>query len=101
VSFLLTGWIPRRNPHLTFIFHLTSFSPASLRLVLGRAGFVPLKVANSPPTWGDPYAALGGAEHLMAAAKVGIHGLVQALYLLSGGRWILGASLEAYARREG
>lgn len=102
MSFLLTGWarqLGRSSP--TFVFHLTSFSPASLGFLLRRTGFVLLKVANSPPTWGDPYRVLGGADRLMATVTIAVHGLVQGLYYLSGGRWILGASLEAYARREG
>ncbi len=101
LSFLLSGWLPRLHPHLASIFHLTSFAPASLCLLLRRTGFRPVRVANSPPTWGDPYRVVGGADHLMTAAKVGIHCLAQALYVVSGGRWVLGASLEAYARREG
>lgn len=101
LSFLLTGWLPRGNPYLAFIFHLTSFTPRSLRLLLRRTGFVPVRVANNPPTWGDPYQAVGGAEPFLTAAKLGIHAVAQALYLVSAGRWILGPSLEAYARREG
>lgn len=101
LSFLLTRWVPRQSPYLSFIFHLTSFAPAPLRLLLRRTGFLPVRVTNSPPTWGDPYQAVGGAEPLLTAAKVTIHGIVQALYAISGGRWILGPSLEAHARREG
>lgn len=102
LAFLLTGPLRRpERPYRTFVFHLNSFSPAPLRLLLRRTGFVALRVRNSPPTWGDPYRAFGGADRLMTAVKLATHGLVQGLYFLSGGRWILGASLEAYARREG
>lgn len=102
LAFLLTGRLRRPDqPYRTFVFHLNSFSPSPLRLLLRRTGFALLRVANSPPTRGDPYRAFGGADRLLTAAKLGIHGLVQGLYFLSGGRWILGASLEAYARREG
>ena len=102
LSFLLTGWAWHwERSSSTFVFHLTSFSPASLRFLLRRTGFVPLRVANSPPTWGDPYRVFGGADRLLAAVKIGVHGLVQGLYFISGGRWILGPSLEAHARREG
>jgi SAM-dependent methyltransferase len=101
LSFLLTGWLLRgARPNRTFVFHFNSFSPAPLRLILRRTGFVALGLANSPPTWGDPYRAFGGAERLVAAAKLGVHDLAQGLYFLSGRRWILGASMEAYARRE-
>ena len=102
LSFLLTRWARRPQwPYRPFVFHVNSFSPASIRFLFRRTGFVALKVANSPPTWGDPYRAFGGADHLLAAVKLGVHSLAQALYVLSGGRWILGASLESYARPEG
>jgi len=100
VSYLLTAWAARTRD-LTFVFHVASFAPGPLRLLLGRTGFVAVTIANSPPTWGDPYRAFGGAERLIAALKVGVYGLVQGLYRLSGGRWVLGPSLEVHARREG
>ena len=101
LAFLLTGPFLSELPYRTFVFHLNSFSPAPLRLLLRRSGFAELKMTNSRPTWGDPYRAFGAADRLVTAAKLGIHGLTQGLYFLSGRRWILGPSLEAYARREG
>lgn len=101
LAFLLTGWagrLERSSP--TFVFHLTSFSPASLRLLLKQTGFVLVRLGNSPPTWGDPYRVWGGADRLMGAVKLGVHALVQSLCFLSGGRLIVGSTLEAYARRE-
>lgn len=101
LSFVLTGRLRRdARPYRTFVFHLNSFSPAPLRFLLGRTGFAAVRVVNSPPTWGDPYRAFGGADRLLTALKLGVHGLVQGLYFVSGRRWILGASLEACARRE-
>lgn len=100
MSLLLTGWAGR-TPNVTSVFHLTSFAPAPLRRLLRRTGFVPVKIVNSPPTQGDPYRAFGGAEPLIGALKIGVYGLAQGLYLLSGGRWVLGSSLEAHARRGG
>lgn len=99
LSFRLTSWAVDR-PDKTFVFHLTSFSPAPLRLLFAKTGFQPVKVSNSVPTWGDPYRALGGADRLMAAVKVAVYGFAEGLYFLSRGRWVLGSSLEAYARRE-
>lgn len=102
LAFVLTGWLRRPDrPYRTFVFHLSSFSSVPLRLLLRRTGFVALRVTNSTPTWGDPYRAFGGADRLLTALKLGVHGLVQGLYFLSGGRWVLGASLEACAQREG
>ena len=101
LSFLLTGWLRRADrPYRTFVFHANSFSPAPLRLLLRRTGFAALRVSNSPPTLGDPYRAFGGADRLLTGVKLGVHGLVQGLYFVSGRRWILGPSLEAYALRE-
>ena len=99
LSFALTGRVPRLRDHVAYIFHLMSFTPSSLRLLLERTGFVSIRVVNSPPTWGDPYRAVGAAEPLMIAGKVAVHAVVQTLWMVSGGRWILGPSLEAYARR--
>jgi SAM-dependent methyltransferase len=100
LSFFLGGRVRWPTPHFAFIFHLNSFSPASLRALLGRTGFVPLGIRNSPPTAGDPYRAVR-QEWLLGAAKRGYYWLAQALYVLSGGRWVLAPSLEAQARREG
>lgn len=99
-SFVLTGWAGGRSD-LTSIFHLTSFAPAPLRRLLRTTGFVPVKIANSRPTRGDPYRAFGGAEGLIEVLKMGVYALAQALSFVSGGRWLLGPSLEAHARPEG
>lgn len=102
LSLALTGWAFRQErPYRTFVFHLNSFSPAPLRLLLRKTGFVPVRVTNSVPTWGDPYQTVRAAEPLMVAVKLGVHGLVQGLYFLSGRRWVLGPSLEAWALPEG
>ncbi len=100
LAFGLTDWLLRPDrPYRTFVFHANSFSPAPLRLLLGRTSFRLLRLANSPPTPGDPYRAFGGADRLLTAVKLGVHGLAQGLSLLSRGRWLLGPSLEVYARR--
>lgn len=89
-------------PGAAFIFHETSFSRSTLRRLLKRAGFVALNIRNSPPVKGDPYLGTGrGGEVLITLAKGAVHGLSQCLSFLSAGRWLVGPSLEAYARREG
>ena len=96
------GWGAVFDERLTFVFHVTSFSRSTLRLLLERAGFVPLSIGNSRPIQGDPYLGLGPAgERLISVAKLAVQGLAQGVWLLSGGRWLIGSSLEAYARREG
>lgn len=94
------GWGAAFDQRLTFVFHLTSFSRSTLRLLLERAGFVPLSIGNSRPIQGDPYLGLGpGGELLVSLAKLAVHRLAQGVSLLSGGHWLVGPSLEAYARR--
>jgi SAM-dependent methyltransferase len=98
------GWaaVFGERPYTTFVFHLTSFSPSTLRLVIERAGFVALRIRNSPPVKGDPYLGFGpGGERLLSLAKLGVHGFAQGVSVLSGGSWLIGPSLEASARREG
>ena len=91
-----------KRPYVTFIFHLTSFSRSTLRLLIEHAGFVPLRIRNSPPIKGDPYLGVGPARELLVSlAKLAVHGLAQGASIFSGGRWLIGSSLEACARREG
>ena len=108
LSFLLANFLRRlgwgkvfdERPFATFVFHMTSFSRSTLRSLNEHAGFVPLSIKNSKPTQGDPYLGLGsGGELLLTLIKLTVHGLAQSAYLLSGGRWLIGPSLEAWARR--
>ncbi len=96
------GWgkVFDEHPFATFVFHTTSLSRSTLRLLIEHAGFVSLRIKNSKPTQGDPYLGLGsGGELLLTLIKLTVHGLAQSAYLLSGGRWLIGPSLEAWARR--
>ncbi len=108
LSFRLTSVLPRlgwnsvfeKRPFPTFVFHLISFSRSTLRLLLEQSGFVPLRVENSKPTQGDPYLGLGSrGELLFTLIKMAVHGLAQSAAFLSGGRWLIGPSLEAWGRR--
>jgi SAM-dependent methyltransferase len=107
LSFRLAGFARRlgwratfeRHPHLTFIFNLNSFSRPTLRLLMDRAGFVSARVRNSPPIPGDPYLGLGaGGERLLGLAKLAVHGCAEGLSIVSGGRCLIGPSLEAWGR---
>jgi SAM-dependent methyltransferase len=94
------GKVFEERPFATFIFHLTNFSCSTLRLVLERSGFASISIRNSPPIPGDPYLGLGPTgERLVALGKHGVHGMAQVLALLSGGRWLIGPSLEAWGQR--
>ena len=108
LSFLLANFLRRlgwgkvfdERPFATFVFHMTSFSRSTLRSLNEHAGFVSLSIKNSKPTQGDPYLGLGsGGELLLTLIKLTVHGLAQSAYLLSGGRWLIGPSLEAWGRR--
>ncbi len=96
------GWggLFEDRPYTTFIFHLTNFSRSTLRLLLDRSGFVSISIRNSPPIPGDPYLGFGPTrERLVSLGKRAVHGTAQAWALLSGGRWLIGPSLEAWGRR--
>jgi len=108
LSFRLTSLLPRLGwenvfegrPFPTFVFHMTSFSRTTLRLLIEHAGFVPLSIKNSKPTQGDPYLGLGSkGELLLTLIKLTAHGLAQSAYLISGGRWLIGPSLDAWGRK--
>ena len=108
LSFRLTNFLSRvglgkvfeERPFATFIFHLSNFSRPTLRLLFDHSGFIPISIRNSPPIPGDPYLGLGPTgERLVALGKRGVHGVAQVLALLSGGRWLIGPSLEAWGRR--
>lgn len=96
------GWekLFDRHPYSLFIFHLTNFSRTTLRLLLDHSGFIPLYIRNSPPIPGDPYLGLGPTgEQLVGLAKLAVHGTAQAVAILSGGRWLIGSSIEAWGQR--
>jgi SAM-dependent methyltransferase len=89
-----------RRPYLAFIFNATAFSARTVRLFLERAGFTDVRVHPSPPAPGDPYRVFHGvAEWPLGLVKAGAHGMARAVWGVSGGRWIAGASLEASGRR--
>jgi SAM-dependent methyltransferase len=82
------------------IFHRSNFGADSLRLALVRAGFDDAELTNSAPTTGDPYLGLGRAgETVLRLGKRVVFAAVEATALASGGRWLLGPSIEAWARK--
>ncbi len=96
------GWrdLLDERPYATFIFHLTNFSRPTLRLLFDRTGFIPLRISNSPPIPGDPYLGLGPKEELLLRlGKRAVHAVAQGLAIVSGGRWLIGPSLEAWGQR--
>ena len=88
------------RPFATFIFHQTNFSPRTLRLVLDRSGFALLSIRNSSPIPGDPYLGFGPVgKQLVALGKASVYCIAQGVAITSGGRWLIGPSLEAWGQR--
>lgn len=93
---------PARGAYVAFIFNVVSFSAPTLRDLLVRTGFTPLRIVNSPPVPGDPYLGLSSpAERALGLAKRGVFAGVQAAAALTGGRWLMAPSIEAWGRRAG
>ena len=88
------------RPYATFIFHQTNFSGPTLRFLFNHSGFISLGIKNSPQIPGDPYLGLGATgERILGLAKRALYGVAQAGAFVSGGRWLIGPSLEAWGRR--
>jgi SAM-dependent methyltransferase len=76
------------------ILHLFAFGPAALRRLVERGGFEVIATLNSGLAAGGPGG--GGARALLRPLAAAAAGAVQTL---SGRRWLIGPSLELYARR--
>jgi SAM-dependent methyltransferase len=88
------------RPRRLAIFHASNFGARALRVALARAGYRRLVLRNSAPIPGDPYGAFDGvSERTVTVAKHALFGAAQAAALASGGRWLIGPSLEAWAER--
>jgi SAM-dependent methyltransferase len=79
-----------------------SFNARTLRHTLERAGFERIEIANSMPTYGDPYRTLPrGGDRALQAVKRSVYALTWLIALCSGGRALWGSSLSATAVKEG
>ncbi|MBI1846969.1 MAG: methyltransferase domain-containing protein [Candidatus Rokubacteria bacterium] len=84
----------------TFVFHATSFSRRTLPIALARTGLELESIHNSPPISGDPYLGSRRARALLIGGiKHVVHAVAQVAAFATGERWLLGPSLEAWARR--
>lgn len=82
------------------VFHTSNFGARALRVALARAGFEAITIGNSLPSRGDPYLGLGRlGERVLGAGKRGVFGAGQVVARASRGRWLLGSSIEAWARK--
>ena len=72
----------------------------TLRRLLLTAGFIDVRVRNSPLTPGDPYRGVSRRRaRFVAAVKSLVHSLAGGLYRASRGRVTIGPSISALARR--
>ena len=82
------------------VIHIFNFRAATLRFMLGRAGFREVNVRNSRPTAGDPYHTGGPLSgFLTGVLKVLYYWLAQALWLATFGRVYAGSALIVTAKK--
>ena len=81
-----------------YVFHPYCFSADALEHLLHRIGFEKIKISNSPLTHGDPYShtKVKGIAYL---AKILVSVASEAIFKVSFGKWIIGPSLLAWARK--
>jgi SAM-dependent methyltransferase len=82
------------------ILHLFAFSPRALRRLVERAGFDVVALRNSTLAAAAPDEAATRSGH--AARRILRRltaGIAETAYTVSGGRWLVGPSIEIYARR--
>lgn len=82
-----------------WVVHPLLWGPRTLRATLRRIGFDDVRVWNSPTSWGDPYAVLGGRDRALGAVKTLVYGVAQLLYACSATRLVVGSSIAVLARR--
>lgn len=100
LSALGLGRLADDRPSWLGVFNTSNFGAHTLRVALERAGFRDVDVRNSPPVGGDPYLLLGRVgERALDLGKRAVFGAVQVAALASGGRWLLGPSIEAWGRK--
>jgi SAM-dependent methyltransferase len=75
-------------------FHIYAFSPASISFALQRAGYVKIKVYNSPIEGGTP--ARSKLDH--AIRKLAF-GLAEGAFYLTGGTFVISPSLLVFAQK--
>ncbi|MFQ5946009.1 MAG: glycosyltransferase [Anaerolineae bacterium] len=84
-----------------YFFNQVSFNARTLRQTLEQGGFGKIEIANSLPSYGDPYHTLRwGGDGLLQAVKRSISTLGWVIAAGSGGKVLLGSSLLATAVKE-
>jgi glycosyltransferase involved in cell wall biosynthesis/SAM-dependent methyltransferase len=81
------------------VVHHFAFTPAGLRQLVERAGFSVLEVSNSAVASREPVAKQPAADTLPRWGRATIAAGAAALAELSRDRWLVGPSVELYARK--
>jgi SAM-dependent methyltransferase len=96
----MAGLLAPGRPRSFGIVNASNFGARALRTALTRAGFREIDLRNSRPIPGDPYRGFGHlGDTAVGAGKRVLFASAEAVARASGGRWLLGPSLEAVARR--
>jgi len=81
------------------VVHHFAFTPSGLRQLVERAGFQVLEVSNSAPASREPVAKTAAADTLPHWGRATIAAGAAAVAELSRDRWLVGPSVELYARK--
>ena len=81
------------------VVHHFAFTPAGLRQLVERAGFEVLEVSNSAPASREPVAKTAAVDTLPHWGRATIAAGAAAVAELSRDRWLVGPSVQLYARK--
>jgi len=81
------------------VVHHFAFTPAGLRQLVERAGFQVLEVSNSAPASREPVAKTAAVDALPHWGRATIAAGAAAVAELSRDRWLVGPSVELFARK--
>ena len=81
------------------VVHHFAFTPSGLRRLVERAGFRVLELSNSAPASREPVAKHAAVGTLPRWGRATLAAGAAALAELSRDRWLVGPSLELYARK--
>lgn len=96
-------WLKPKRPLMKrlSVFHNHCYTPSSLRSLLQRAGFIDIKIKNSHPTSGDPYAIFPSLGHFWVdVLKRTCFLPSEFLYYLSAGHLVFSPNMEILAIKE-
>jgi hypothetical protein len=98
----LAPWPPglARLLNDAYFFQPILWAPTTLRLLLLCAGLTDIRMWNSPVSAGDPYHAASPArERVVGTVKRALYGVARGVATTTRGRFLVGSSLSAIARK--